>query len=146
MDIEWIDLEESLSRIKKLGYRVELDWLESLTIYWPDHDKSDYNISDVVVVKCGHSYPQDWKLVIFNAIELFNSWYYVEGIKINNLVRERGLVLPTWPNYSSSSITTNDILNIFTSVSIVGDVTEQVKRDINLDSILGEDLDSSWDF
>lgn len=118
---KWEIISQNLDRIKKLGYLPVIHWKSSVFIYQIVND-SEILPDDPLLVYQYFNDKIDWGEAIEQTIDIFYSWYYDRGIEINNLLKEN-----------------DDYI-----IDFIGDVTDQVNRELNLTNILDEK--KKWDF
>ncbi len=124
----------NLDRIKKLGYIVTIVYKDSIRI---DLDLND-EIYNQLILK--YDYTQDRLDFIECAIEVFDcfySWYYEEGIKINNILKGYPINGETESEIGSKSKKAFDL--IIENVTFLHNITSKVDREFNIDMILNRD-------
>lgn len=107
---------EHLDRIEKLGFNLNLNWNKSFEIIYDNESPLDLR-----VLYCSYDIFSDpnYEDIIETACDFFYMWYNKN--------------LETLKDYEIDSIDTNfDRL----SDSCLGDITKQVYRDFNIDTLL----------
>lgn len=136
MDNRWDVISDNLDRIKKLGYSVSLNWKEKISISFEDYYvPEDWNTNNNPGIYesfdiLNYDYENDlidWLDAVEQVIDIFYSWYYENGIKLNNLIKQ--------------GVRLDEILE---SIDTYHNLTDMVNREISIKSILGEN--KKWDF
>jgi hypothetical protein len=107
---------EHLDRIEELGFLVSLDWNRNIRISILNGDDDFY---DIVVLNCSYqSIGVSYEDIVETCCDFFYSWYN-KNLKI--LLKYES---------TKSDIDTDKLVD-----SSLGDITKQVYRDFNLDSL-----------
>jgi hypothetical protein len=136
MENRWENISDNLDRIKNLGYEVSLNWKERITINYSLSDGDRWVNIFVPMTILSYDYDNnsiDWLDVVDQVVDVFYSWYYENGIELNNLMKQ--------VSDTNSKI---DIDYILESISTLNDVTDMINRELQLNSILSEK--KKWDF
>ena len=136
MENRWENISDNLDRIKNLGYEVSLNWKERITINYSLSDGDRWVNIFVPMTILSYDYDNnsiDWLDVVKQVVDVFYSWYYENGIELNNLMKQ--------VSDTNSKI---DIDYILESISTLNDVTDMINRELQLNSILSEK--KKWDF
>jgi hypothetical protein len=136
MENRWENISDNLDRIKNLGYEVSLNWKERITINYSLSDGDRWVNIFVPMTILSYDYDNnsiDWLDVVEQVVDVFYSWYYENGIELNNLMKQ--------VSDTNSKI---DIDYILESISTLNDVTDMINRELQLNSILSEK--KKWDF
>jgi hypothetical protein len=113
---------DHLDRITNLGFNVDLTWNKNIEITYDLEESSQPNAFDIRVLSCFYN-PElepSFEDVIETSCDFFYSWY------------NRSIELLKDYEYDDSNIEKFDNL----TDSCLGDITQQVYRDFNLDSLL----------
>lgn len=113
---------DHLDRIEKMGFIAQLNWNKSFEIIYDLEEASIFNALDIRVLFCSYNRELGYSFEDFieTACDFFYMWYNQNIEKIKDYEYDDA-------NHKKF----DDLLD-----SCLGDITQQINRDFNIDSLL----------